>query len=109
MEVKYEEIREVLKEQSICKGVMKIPRVIVRKVPKIIEVKKVVEREKIVYIKTAEVQAQEALYNAKLERQRQCLKATMCALSPPALRHRDSWLPKSVLCLACTFVARALV
>ena len=102
-EVEYEEIREVRKEQSICHGVRKIPRVIVREVPTVIEVKKVVEREKIVYIKTAEVQAQEALYNAKLERQRQCLNATMCALSPRCStlqRSKDSERPISVLCLS---------
>jgi hypothetical protein len=80
-EVEYDEIREVLKEQSVCKGVIEIPRVVIKEVPKIIEIKQVVEREKIVYIKTAEVQSEEALYNAKLERQRQCLKATRCALS----------------------------
>ena len=53
--MEYEEIREVLKEQSICKGVMQIPRVIVREMPKTIQVKKVVDREKILYIKNAEV------------------------------------------------------
>jgi len=75
-------------------------------VTNIVQVTQIVEKEKLVYIKTgqnsqksapcpveftmyndrradfwkllsAEVQAEEALYNAKLERQRQRLKATM--------------------------------
>ena len=103
-EVEYDEIREVLKEQSVCKGVIEIPRVVIKEVPKIIEIKQVVEREKIVYIKTAEVQSEEALYNAKLERQRQCLKATRCALSLSLLQPllaRQAYCSRIHTCAPC--------
>ena len=101
-EVEYDEIREVPKERSVCKGVMEILKVVIKEVPKIVEIKKVVEREKTVYIKTAEVQSEEALYNAQLERQRQCLKAAMCALSSVAAANHGAQSQRKACALCDT-------
>ena len=77
VEVQYEQICEHLQEEFVCSGVMTIPKIIIKEVPKIVEVKQIVEKEKLVYVKTEEVQAEEALYTAKLERQRQRLNAAL--------------------------------
>ena len=71
------QIREKHCEESHVSRVVETTNIIEKEVVKIVEVKKIVEKEKPIYVKTTEVKAEEALYNAKLERQRQRMKATM--------------------------------
>ena len=92
IEVPYDDIREKLCEDTAPFGdlpglssVYHTTNVIEKEVVKEVEVKRVIEKEKMVYVKTTEVKAGEALYNAKLERQRQRMKAKMLLLSCRAL------------------------
>jgi len=113
IEVPYDDIREKLCEESAPFGalpgsssVVHTTNIIEKEVVKEVEVKRVIEKEKLVYIKTAEVKAEEALYNAKLERQRQRMKAKMLVLCCHAVllcacRRHSSRCAASVLLIVC--------
>lgn len=73
----FPQIREKICEESRLAAPVETTSVVEKQVLKVVEVKKTVEKERPIYIKTVEVQAEEALYNAKLERLRQRMKATM--------------------------------
>lgn len=71
------QIREKICEESRSADPVETTSIVEKQVEKVVEVRKTVERERPIYVKTVEVLAEEALYNAKLERLRQRLKANM--------------------------------